>query len=106
MKNSVKKLISILSKLKISKKDISEAVVETQEQSLGAQPRNIFRTILTKLLTNKKTVIGGLSLIAASILANFLNFLFSAYLGRILDFNDFALLSLVGGFLSFASILF
>ncbi len=55
---------------------------------------------------SKKTFIGGVALVSASIIANFLNFLYNAYLGRVLNFEDFALIGIFGGFLSFASVLF
>lgn len=85
---------------------LSEAVIETQEQPIGIRFPKAFRARLATLLTNKKTIIGGAALVSASIIANFLNFFFNAYLGRVLTFSDFALISLVGGFLSFSSILF
>lgn len=46
---------------------------------------------------------GGM-LIAATVVANFLNFLYNAYLGRALTVSDFGLISLVGSFLFLASI--
>ena len=50
-------------------------------------------------------VSGGL-LIAASVAANFLNFLFNAYLGRVLDLASFGLVSLVSSFLYLCQIPF
>lgn len=48
----------------------------------------------------------SLILVGASILINFLNFVFNAYLGRVLEFRDFALVGLIGGFFSLFSIVF
>lgn len=59
-----------------------------------------------ELFASKKTYIGGIFLIITSVIANFLNFVFNAYLGRALDFSEFALIGLIGGLFSFASIIF
>lgn len=45
-------------------------------------------------------------LIAATIMANFLNLIFSTYLGRVLEFKEFALIGLMSSFLSLSGILF
>lgn len=91
---------------KENKKAMAEAVIEAQEQSSGFVFPGEWRTRLTALITNRKTYIGGAFLVGASVMGNFLNFAFNAYLGRVLEFRDFALIGLIGGFLSFASILF
>ena len=62
-----------------------------------------------KLLVNikyKKAYLGGIFLVIGSFIAGVLNYGFNAYLGRILSFEDFALIGLMGGFYSLASIFF
>lgn len=66
----------------------------------------IFRKYWAIIESQKKLFAGGALLVVASIIANFLNFAFNSYLGRILKFQDFALIGLMGGFLSLASIFF
>ncbi len=89
-----------------SKKIVAETVIETEETVNGFSFPNTFRKRWAEVITHKKTYIGGVLLVAGSIIANFLNFFFNAYLGRVLEFRDFALIGLIGGFLSFSSILF
>ncbi len=89
-----------------NRRGIMEAVIETEQvETVFAFP-GIFRKRLTTMLASRKTYIGGILLVGASFIANFINFVFNAYLGRVLEFHDFALIGLIGGFLSFSSILF
>ncbi len=89
-----------------NKKAMAEAVVESEEASAGfAFPRNLKRRWV-EVIASKQTYILGIALVLANITANFLNFLYNAYLGRVLKFEDFALIGLFSGFLSFASVLF
>jgi glycosyltransferase involved in cell wall biosynthesis/O-antigen/teichoic acid export membrane protein len=46
------------------------------------------------------------SLVAAAMVANFFNFLFNAYLGRVTGFEEFGVISLIGSFLTIAQIPF
>lgn len=79
-----------------NRKGIAETVIEAEQTE----------SILATMLASRKTYIGGILLVGASVIANFLNFVFNAYLGRVLEFHDFALIGLIGAFLSFSSILF
>lgn len=53
---------------------------------------------------SRSSLAGGAFLIGATMLANGLNFLYNAYLGRKLDLEDFGLISLVGSFVYITSI--
>ena len=83
----------------------AEMVIESEEVSIGSTLSKLNRQKLYSYILSKKKYFGGLFLIASSIIANFLNFFFNAYLGRVLSLNNFALISLMGGLLSYASIL-
>lgn len=50
----------------------------------------------TAFLTNRKLVIEGFILLASANIANVLGYLFNALLGRVLTFEDFAFISLIG----------
>lgn len=91
---------------KKEKGSITEAVIESEESTAGFVFPWRLREEWAQIIANKKTYLGGLLLVAASVIANFMNFVFNAYLGRVLEFRDFALIGLIGGFLSLASILF
>lgn len=52
-----------------------------------------------------KKYFGGLVLISATIIANFLNFLFNAYLGRSLSLEEFGLVTLITNFFFISNIL-
>ena len=54
-------------------------------------------------LTSPQLLAGGL-LVAATIVSNFLNFLYNAYLGRHLQPEDFGLIALISGFLYFTGV--
>lgn len=88
------------------KKAMAEAVVGVEEASTGFVFPWDLRKRLIGLIANKKTYMGGVLLVITAVIANFLNFLFNAYLGRVLGFEDFALIGLIGALLSFSSILF
>ncbi len=75
-----------------------------QEQQSIAFPYNL-RHKLIGIIAGKKTYIGGMAIVVASMVANILNFIFNAFLGRVLDFKDFALIGLLGAFVSFSSVL-
>jgi O-antigen/teichoic acid export membrane protein len=88
------------------KKILAEAILETEEVSTAIKfPRNI-RNLILSLIEKKQIFIGGGSLVLAGVISNVLNYFFNAYLGRVLNFDDFSLIGLVGGLFSFASILF
>jgi O-antigen/teichoic acid export membrane protein len=61
---------------------------------------NIFK----KLLQKDSLKVRGSLLIGATILGNFFNFAYNAYLGRAITIEDFALISLIGSFLGLADI--
>lgn len=88
------------------RKAIAEFTVKTVEVEEKTIFPNPFRQRLLRLINLKKVYIGGASLIAASVVANFLNFLFNAYLGRTLDLASFGLVSLVSSFLYLSNIPF
>ncbi len=48
--------------------------------------------------------IGGAVLLCASIFANFVNFVYNAYLGRVIGFEEFGLITLFGSFLNVSQI--
>lgn len=89
-----------------NRKGIVEAVIEAEKSETVFAFPGIYRKRLATMFASSKTYIGGMLLVGASAIANFLNFIFNAYLGRVLEFSDFALIGLIGGFLSFSSILF
>lgn len=84
----------------------AEAVIESEESTSGFVFPSRLREAWVQSMTNKKVYLGGFLLVLSSVVANFVNFVFNAYLGRVLEFRDFALIGLTGGLLSFASILF
>jgi len=89
-----------------NKKLLAEAVIETEEIGIALKfPQNIKKHMLT-ILSQREIYLGGGALVIAGFAANILNYFFNAYLGRILSYGDFSLIGLIGGFLSFASILF
>ena len=87
-------------------KMIPEVTIQTIEKEETALFPNRFRANFINLFFDKKPYITGSLLIGASVIANFLNFVFNAYLGRVLDLGNFALLSLVSSFLYMAQIPF
>jgi len=92
--------------LKKKEETIAEAVIEAEEIATGFTFPQILRKRWGSVIANKKVYFGGVLLVCSSIIGNFLNFAYNAYLGRVLGFKDFALIGLVGGLLSFSSILF
>ncbi|MBI2028291.1 MAG: glycosyltransferase [Candidatus Levybacteria bacterium] len=89
-----------------NKKVVADAVFGVEETSSGFSLPWDLRNRLRAFVVSRKTYIGGIILIVTSVIANFLNFLFNAYLGRVLEFQDFATIGLIGGLLSLASIMF
>lgn len=55
--------------------------------------------------TKKNTLSGGTLLLVSTVVVNFLNFAFNAYLGRVLTFEDFALITLFNSFSYLLSVL-
>lgn len=64
--------------------------------ALGVSLKHIFKTFT---VTKIKAASSGVSLVAAVALSNFLNFVTSAYLGRVLAPEEFGLIALMGSFL-------
>lgn len=94
----------------LNKKDkkaiIAEAIIESEETNAGFVFPSYFRKGWASLIANKTAYLSGFLLVSALVVGNFLNFFFNAYLGRVLDFKDFALIGLIGGFLSVSSVIF
>ena len=59
---------------------------------------------ITKTLKTKKMLLSGVLLVAGINLANVLNLLFNGYLGRVLDYDDFAAITLATSITSLLSI--
>ncbi len=84
----------------------TEIIIEAEERIGRFQFPVRFRRQLASIITSRRIFFTGALLITATTFANVLNFAFSAYLGRVLDLNDFALISLMGSFYAFSSIFF
>ncbi len=67
-------------------------------------PVETLREKIIGSLQNKQPFWEGALLILAINIANVLNFIFNAYLGRVLDLENFSLITTLGSFLSFLSI--
>lgn len=91
---------------KDTKELLADALVETEELNNPLPLSKKFKVQLLQLFNKRNALLSGGSLIIASFLANVLNYIFNAYLGRILTFTDFALISLIGSFFSIASVFF
>ncbi len=89
-----------------NKELLAEALIETEDQTMRGSFANSIRKNLVSILSNRQVFIGGGALIISTFVANILNYIFNAYLGRVLTFNQYALIGLIGGFYSFASIFF
>ncbi|HSX09997.1 MAG TPA: oligosaccharide flippase family protein [Candidatus Saccharimonadales bacterium] len=87
-------------------KMLAEAFIESEEVSMPMSFSSRFKKRLLSISNNKQVFIGGSFLVIATFLANILNYIFNAYLGRVLTFEDFSLIGLIGGLYSFASIFF
>lgn len=86
-----------------TKKDfVVEAVIEVERESGIVFPGKIKDKL--RLSLSKKHFVGGVFVLSMA-LGSFLNFLYNAYLGRVLKLEDFALVSLVGGLYSFVLII-
>lgn len=88
---------------KDQKKILAEAIIESEERVGKIQFPQRFHKYLEELFKKKNILFAGGLLIAANAFANVLNFLFSIYVGRVLTFTDFALISLMTSFYSFAN---
>jgi len=83
-----------------------EAIVDTESGNrIPFLPKKYTKS-LSSLFSKKELYLGGGALVISTFIANVLNYIFNAYLGRVLSFNDFALLGLMGSFYSFSSIFF
>jgi hypothetical protein len=67
---------------------------------------NVHLTKIATLFTRKKQYLSGSMLIMTIMLANVLNFIFNAYLGRVLTYETFGLVSLINSFLYLTAIPF
>ncbi|MBI2621968.1 MAG: glycosyltransferase, partial [Candidatus Levybacteria bacterium] len=88
------------------KGSFAEAVIESEEQTAGFVFPWRLRESWAHVITNRSTYLGGFILVLSAVIANFMNFVFNAYLGRVLEFKDFALIGLTGSLLSLSTILF
>lgn len=100
------KKFSLKSLKKVKQKLIASAIIETEDATKANNFTEKFKRYLMHAINKKHAYVGGTALIVCSFLANFLNYVFSAYLGRILTFSDFALIGLMSSFLAFAGIFF
>jgi len=82
---------------------LAEAILETEANVSVSFSKNI-REHLVSMLSDRRVFLGGSALVIATFVGNVLNYIFNAYLGRVLTFNDFSLIGLIGGLYSFASI--
>ena len=85
---------------------LAEAIVEVEETATATKFSTKLKENLIKLIKKRHMYRSGLILVAATVIGNFLNYLFNIYLGNVLSLGDFALIGLVGSFFSFASIPF
>lgn len=83
-----------------------ETIVEIEEAESSTRFPEKFRQKFVSIIKNRRAYVGGGALVLASFTGSVLNYIFNAYLGRILNFDDFALIGLIGGFFAFASVLF
>ncbi|OGH17080.1 MAG: hypothetical protein A3C22_02085, partial [Candidatus Levybacteria bacterium RIFCSPHIGHO2_02_FULL_37_10] len=88
------------------KKEIPQIAIEVIEEEEKTIFPNSVKQRFAFVFNLKKAYVSGGLLIGASIAANFLNFIFNAYLGRVLDLANFGLLSLVSSFLYFTQVPF
>ncbi len=87
--------------LHLKKADTEEEVVEEVETPfVPAKPSRIAE-LFGRI---KIAYVSGGALIAAAVFSNILNFIFNAYLGRVIDIQYFAEVSLVGSFLYIVNI--
>lgn len=98
MKKATKQLLSN----KKTNSALAEAIVEVEETTTATKFPNNVRKSLLNLIKNRKSYVGGTALIASTFVANVLNYIFNAYLGRVLSFDNFALIGLISSFFSFA----
>ncbi|HRN70413.1 MAG TPA: glycosyltransferase [Candidatus Woesebacteria bacterium] len=91
--------------LKKEAKETVPKVMVVAKEELGGSflPKRKLNEYIN-LIRSKKEYMAGSLFVIATLVANFLNFFFNAYLGRALDFENFAAISLVGSF-SFLSTL-
>lgn len=82
---------------------LTEVISEVVEEKSFVTSR--FNRKKLKLSISKNHLFGGF-LVLSTALASVLNFGFSAYLGRVLSFEDFALVGLLSGLISLVGIIF
>src|SRR5258708_6370659 len=85
---------------------LTEAIIETEEKIGGLRLPDQLRKRLKFVIERKRVFLAGAFLILANTLANVLNFIFSAYVGRQLSLSDFALVSLMSSLYSFSALFF
>ncbi len=81
---------------------IADAVIEVEREAGIILPSAAVGRIRSRFA--KKYFVGA-SFVLATAVGSFFNFLYNAYLGRVLPLSDFALISLVGGLYSFVSLI-
>jgi O-antigen/teichoic acid export membrane protein len=91
---------------KENKELFADAAIQTEASNPFFFLPKDYKKRLHSLLNNKQLSLGGGALVTATFLSNILNYVFNAYLGRVLSFSDFALIGLISSFLSLSSILF
>ncbi len=91
--------------LNLDKKEdlITETVIELEKEKGFILPNFIKKRLGFEL--SKKHFIGAM-FILGNVVGSFFNFLYSSYLGRVLSFEDFAIVGLINGLFSLFSIVF
>ncbi len=80
------------------KEIVADAVIEVEREAGIIFPKKIIEKLRYQL--SKKYIVGAAFVLSAGI-GSFFNFLYNAYLGRVLNLSDFALISLISGLYSF-----
>ncbi|MDP3888538.1 MAG: glycosyltransferase, partial [bacterium] len=89
--------------LKPSEDLVVDLAIETEKKEGFVFPKKL-REKLALAFAGKHSAAGAI--VMANLLANILNFAYSAYLGRVLTFEDFALIGLVNGLISLVAVIF
>ncbi len=77
---------------------VADVVIEVEREAGIVFPKTIIERLRYQL--SKKYFVGAAFVLSAGI-GSFFNFLYNAYLGRVLNLSDFALISLISGLYSF-----